>query len=419
MWEEVLKVLYSFSLEVFVAGLMFCFYLKKRRFFWVRLIVLGVLFIALTYDLPYLRIFNYIPVRFLLTFACSVLVLCLCFKPVRAVLFCSAAGFMVRVFAENLFRLLCYFSLNSHEDPLYDYVYYLVYVVVYVAAFFIFARRLARKETSTVMDDWRILPLVFIVIVVNELLGIWLYAFKLPNNPIVTIYGMLCGLLMLLLQFQFFRENRINAENEEYRRMVKKEKEQYDVSKENIALLNMKCHDIKHMLALLKQSNNSQAVSEYCRQLESTVSDYDDMPNTGSIALDVTIAEIRGSFRTQGISFTYSADGKLLEKLESTDIYSLFGNILRNALNGSLKEEEDKRACNLLVREKAGNLYIHEDNYCSVPVRFERGMPQTNGDNSVHGFGSKSIAYTVKKYGGNVLFSQHDNRFCVDILIPL
>lgn len=110
--------------------------------------------------------------------------------------------------------------------------------------------RLARKETNAVIDNWRLLPIVFIVIAVNEMLGLWLYAFQLPNNPIVTIYGILCGVLMLLLQFQFFREKKMNEENEIYRRLVNKEREQYDLSKQNIDLLNMKCHDVKNMLSV-------------------------------------------------------------------------------------------------------------------------------------------------------------------------
>ena len=172
--------------------------------------------------------------------------------------------------------------------------------------------------------------------------------------------------------------------------------------------------------SLLRQGSNAEGLSDYFSELEKTAKDYDEFPQTGCTALDVSIAEIRNAFRAQSVVFTYSVDGKLLGRMDETDIYSLFGNILRNAFNSTAKEAEvEKRSVSLLICEKARQIYIHEDNYCSVDVQFENGMPQTTGDRRFHGFGTKSIAYTVNKYKGTVLFSQREDRFCVDILIPL
>lgn len=413
-----LSVLSSFSLQLLAAELMFCFFLKKRKYFWFLLIPLGALFIGTTFEMPFFNLFG-IPVRFLLTFTLSIILLLVCFKPAKAALFCAAAGFLVRVLAQNLYVLYNYFFTAPVPHEKYDIALYIIYLLAYIAAFFLFALRL-KKDPNVAISSTKLLPILFVVILANELLGVWLYGFQLPNNPIVTIYGLLCSTLALLLQFQFFREKKLNEQNAIYEQLLQKEREQYDLSKQNVDLLNMKCHDIRHMLALLREGPRSDGAAAYCKELESTADSYDETPQTGNTALDVAISEIRSAFRTNGISFTYTADGKLLEKMAETDIFSLFGNILRNALDGSLAEEDTaKRSVVLLVTGKAGQLYIHEDNYCSTTVRFSDGLPQTASDERFHGFGTKSIAYTVRKYHGIVSFSQKADRFCVDILIPL
>lgn len=414
-----LHIVSSFSLQLFIAELMFCLFLEKRKYFLAVLLPLSALFIGLTFELPFYTLFGVIPVRFFLTFLLSIGLLLACFKPVRAVLFCAAAGFLVRVFAQNLYVLYNYFFTAPVTHEKYDAAYYLIFLAAYVACFFLYAIRL-KKHPDVAIGNSRILPILFLVIFINELLGIWLYALELPNNPIVTIYGLLCSTLALLLQFQFFREKKLNEQNAVYEELLCKEREQYALSKQNIDLLNMKCHDIKHMLAILQEKKQSNKVEVYCRELAETAAAYDETPQTGNTALDVTIAEVRGAFRLNGINFSYTADGKLLNILNDTDIYSLFGNILRNALNGSLAEkDEQNRSARLLVCGKAGGLYIHEDNGCSEPVRFIEGLPQTSGDQQFHGFGTRSIVYTVQKYGGTVRFSQQEQRFCVDIFISL
>jgi sensor histidine kinase regulating citrate/malate metabolism len=114
------------------------------------------------------------------------------------------------------------------------------------------------------------------------------------------------------------------------------------------------------------------------------------------------------------------ADGKLLSFLSPPDIYSLFGNILDNAIESELKEKEEDRYINI-VASKHGNLVnIYEENYISDLPTFEDGVPVTDkADKAYHGFGTKSIIYVCEKYNGHVRFSAANHVFSVNILLPL
>ena len=103
-----------------------------------------------------------------------------------------------------------------------------------------------------------------------------------------------------------------------------------------------------------------------------------------------------------------------------TDIASLFGNALDNAIEKELTENTERRFISLSVKEENGFIYIHIDNYCSSQIEFEDGFPKTTKkDTRYHGFGTKSISNIVNKYSGELIMSVDDERFNLDILFPV
>ena len=63
---------------------------------------------------------------------------------------------------------------------------------------------------------------------------------------------------------------------------------------------------------------------------------------------------------------------------------------------------------------------IRVENYFEGQLQFENGLPRsTKGDAAYHGFGIKSIRYSVRKYGGQMDISTRDNWFELKLLIPV
>ena len=143
---------------------------------------------------------------------------------------------------------------------------------------------------------------------------------------------------------------------------------------------------------------------------------------TGNTALDVVLNSQSLICENKGIEFTCMADGAGLSFMSDSDVYSLFSNILDNAVEAVMQVgEPEKRAVALTVLVRDGNLYIHEENYCNdKEVKFVNGLPRTTKNDAVyHGFGVKSIIATVKSYSGDCKINVDDGIFSVDITIPV
>lgn len=100
--------------------------------------------------------------------------------------------------------------------------------------------------------------------------------------------------------------------------------------------------------------------------------------------------------------------------LTPTDVYSLFGNAIDNAIEALLKvESEEKRIIQMSIRAKGKIIYVNIDNYSEKNIEFKNGMPvTTKSDDKYHGFGLKSIRYITEKYGGAFSVSQKKTLLC-------
>ena len=114
------------------------------------------------------------------------------------------------------------------------------------------------------------------------------------------------------------------------------------------------------------------------------------------------------------------AGGEGLSFMRDIDIYTLFANLLDNAIEASLKIPPENRCITLAVRRQSAFLSIHISNYFSGKLLEENGELITlKEDHNAHGYGSKSVRQIVEKYDGSLSYRNEDNVFTVNILIPI
>ena len=147
---------------------------------------------------------------------------------------------------------------------------------------------------------------------------------------------------------------------------------------------------------------------------------YDSSVTTGSTPLDIILSEKGLLCQQRGITLSSVADGGAVSLMSPSDIYALFGNLIDNAIEAVEREEDPERRCIfVVVRRAIGHVSIHVENYCSTPVTFVDGLPQTTKDDQTnHGYGTKSIRLITSKYGGAVTMGQVDGVFHANILMP-
>lgn len=229
------------------------------------------------------------------------------------------------------------------------------------------------------------------------------------------------GGLAVLYAFQS-RINEMYAANE-MSRMSKELTAQYEGYRnyqEMIGLINFKYHDLKHQIAGLLAETNPEKREQALYEMQGDLERYRPEHITGNQVLDTILAGKSIRIKQSGIRFTCVADGALLSRIHVSDICSIFGNALDNAIEyEALLSDPSKRLIHLTVAERQGYIFIECANYCDEEMVFRDGLPVTvKNDRKVHGYGVKSIVYSVSKYNGSATFRQRDGMFTMQILIP-
>jgi len=191
--------------------------------------------------------------------------------------------------------------------------------------------------------------------------------------------------------------------------------------KDSVDVINIKYHDLKHQIQALRQVENPEEKEKWIDALMQELELYNINFDTGNKILDTILATKELQCKKHKINISFLVNGAPLLFMSDADIVSLFSNALDNAIEAVSKiEDPEKRLIHLEVSEKHKFLFIRCENYTEEPVLLNNGNPvTTKHDKQRHGFGVKSIKYTVKKYRGNYMLNTKDGWFSLDILIPL
>lgn len=221
--------------------------------------------------------------------------------------------------------------------------------------------------------------------------------------------------LVLMLTLSDVRKSDAQKKTEITLNLLEKGKSEYEQEKAVMDALNIKCHDLRHQIAFLGEKgyrNEMEGINEL-------IDLYDSPNQTGNRALDIVIAEKSRACLGRNISMTCMADGSLLSFMEQSDIYSLFGNIMDNAISAAAElKEPEKRIINVRVRRQNSFVMIEEENYYDGEIEFADGLPRTGtGDYENHGFGVQSMKIVAEKYGGNLYIEAKGGVFRLSVMM--
>ena len=171
-----------------------------------------------------------------------------------------------------------------------------------------------------------------------------------------------------------------------------------------------------------RHANHLDAVERFGNvpDLERSVSIYNSAVRTGNETLDIVLTDKRLHCASHNIQFTCIADGSGVAFMETMDIFSLFGNILDNAIECESLQPPEMRFIHLSVRTVNRMLTIHAENHFEDSLQFKDGLPvTTKADKDSHGYGMMSVRHIVEKYNGSFSISTQDKLFQIDIIMPI
>lgn len=239
------------------------------------------------------------------------------------------------------------------------------------------------------------------------------------NSAFLYLSQIIC-IFILYLQNELFKKSEIKQELALMNLLLKKEQEQYQLSKENIALINQKCHDLKHQIRALRKVRVEE-YDQYLNEVEDHVRIYESMIQTGNEVFDTILTEKSLYCKDRGIRVSCVADGSQMDFINTVDLYSILGNAMDNAIEAVEKFEElEKRQIDVMIYREQNFLIMNFINPIPERLQFQEDFPvTTKGDKNLHGFGLRSIRYIVKQYDGYVNISDADGCFSLKILIPI
>lgn len=230
------------------------------------------------------------------------------------------------------------------------------------------------------------------------------------------------GGLAILYGYQAQRnENRSRHELECVQNILHNQYVQYQQSQEAIDMINYKYHDLKHHIIALRAEEDAQKRNDYLNKMEEEVQAYEAQNKTGNKVLDTLLTTKKLYCMRNNISLNSVVDGALFDFMDVMDICSIFGNALDNAIECELKiKEEERRLIQVSAYSQRSFLIVRFENYYAGELEFDKNLPvTTKKETQFHGYGLKSLRYTVHKYGGEVDVSTENNWFVLKILIPM
>ena len=230
----------------------------------------------------------------------------------------------------------------------------------------------------------------------------------------------LSGIAVLYAYHVQVKEIQIRFEKDTLHNIMEMQYKNYQLSKENIDMVNQKYHDLKHQINLLKTQAYVGKSTSYLEKMEREIRVYETQNKTGNQILDAVLTNKAMICQNKEIELKFIVDGGALSFMEDMDVSALFGNMLDNAIESAEKQQEkQKRLIWLYVTKEKQFVRIRTENYCDENVQFQDGIPiTTKKDKRFHGYGMKSIKSTVEKYHGSVVAAQENNWFELKILLP-
>ena len=244
------------------------------------------------------------------------------------------------------------------------------------------------------------------------------YSFEIGNIRTLVDIG---GIAILYAHLIQCGELRVKKELEAVQNVLQNQYVQYKQSRESIDLINYKYHDLKHQIAVLRSEEDPKKREEFLNRMEEEIRQYEAQNKTGNKVLDTVLTTKSLYCNKHGIIFTCVADGTLLDFMDVMDICSIFGNALDNAIECEMKiPEKEKRLIHVTVSRQKSFLILRFENYYEEELQYKEGsLITTKKEKSSHGYGLKSIKYTVNKYEGAVSIDTKDHWFDLKILIPM
>lgn len=409
----------GYVVELMICNFLFCLSQKRRRRYVPRLLLAVAVMLLSAPALNSVQsdsgLYNLL--KYIVWFSFSVFGNAFLYEITLSVsVFISIAAFICQHLSFKVGEIVLFFLPDAVAQRTYNAPYVLTQACMYAFSYFVFARRFKRLNVRHARRQQLLLIYIVVAVYITILQFYFTgYMVHIPTTlyMIYASFDIICCTFAMMLQFGIIETSSLKEEGLVMEHVLHMQQEKYSLSKETIELINVKFHDLKKRLTVSRALDEEEA-----RELYKTLEIYDMALKSGNEALDIVLAEKGLVCEREHIRLECIADGANLAFMAPSDVYSLVGNAIDNAVESVQKIcDANRRFINVSIRKSRELLVINIENPYEGELRFKDGLPQTTkADKNFHGFGMKSIRMVVEKYNGFLSIAAEDGLFTLNIV---
>lgn len=405
-------------------------FFPKRRFYWLRLLLVLILAIGTNFGFYFLKnsISGTISSNFLYLFSAFLIFLItlmgipFCYKAtIPSYLLAGTIGYCIQNSSYCLMSTIRV-NLPIDETENWYYLFLMLLAIFGLENFLIYHFYLKnpsnRKGIENIKEKRQIFITFFTILALSVLSSYGMKEATISGRKeswlVVYLFNTVVCAISMTSELELLISHRTIKESTRIKTMYEKDKENFKQANENIEMVNIKVHDLKHRLDAL----GNKISEEELDTLKKSMNVYEQIATTNCPAFDLVLKEKSLAFTNDRIRFTCFLDAGKINYIPKESLYSIFENAISNAIEAVKKLPEEKRIISVTGNDYGDYLSIHFENFCSPDEKAELGIT-SNQDKINHGFGLKSIKINVEENGGRFSVKKEGDIFSLDLLFRI
>lgn len=313
------------------------------------------------------------------------------------------------------------------KSSLFRYLFIILANLTTMVVLFIMWRTKAKAYSLKKVSN--VIAFVAIPLLAMMILYITMYVMILTNfqSNIIILLSIICVSMIVIAGIVWFMIARINKDNEIKTKLLLSE-QKANLYKQNIISSNSQIetikllkHDMKNNIscidALIEEENYDEA-HNICHSLTNKYTSIGTIVNTENYLLNAVLNVEIEKAKSYGIPVKLSITNDLKMFKNSSDIISLIGNILDNAISYLSKNKVKNNEINFSTGYEGSYSVIKCRNNILDSVLFNNPSLKTDKkDKDNHGKGITIINSIAHKYNGDVIIKERNKEFIITVIL--
>lgn len=313
------------------------------------------------------------------------------------------------------------------KSSLFRYLFVILANLTTMVVLFIMWRTKAKAYSLKKVSN--VIAFVAIPLLAMMILYITMYVMILTNfqSNIIILLSIICVSMIVIAGIVWFMIARINKDNEIKTKLLLSE-QKANLYKQNIISSNSQIetikllkHDMKNNIscidALIEEENYDEA-HNICHSLTNKYTSIGTIVNTENYLLNAVLNVEIEKAKSYGIPVKLSITNDLKMFKNSSDIISLIGNILDNAISYLSKNKVKNNEINFSTGYEGSYSVIKcRNNILDSVLFYNPSLKTDKKDKDNHGKGITIINSIAHKYNGDVIIKERNKEFIITVIL--